>query len=311
MTESLAVQNLYADLHLPLKLSWIAGREGGMRTFAPPDDPIDCTGATTLVSHFNVIRPNQVQVLGGEEVHFLYGLNEAAREDVCRQLFKSESRVIIIAEGETVSSQFIELADHYRMPLLTTPIPSNTLIDDLHYYLGNQLAQHIILHGVFMEVLGIGMLLTGESGVGKSELALELISRGHRLIADDAPEFARVAPDAIQGTCPRMLSDFLEVRGLGVLNIRVMYGDNAIKARKHLRLIIHLATEHLCCTPDRLKVHQHTRNVLGLDIPCIHLPVAPGRNLAVLVEVAIRNHLLCLRGYDAAQDFISHQPILT
>ena len=160
-----------------------------------------------------------------------------------------------------------------------------------------------------MEIISLGVLLTGESGLGKSELALELVTRGHRLIADDAPEFMRIAPDIIVGSCPPILRDFLEVRGLGVLNIREMYGDSSIKFSKYLRLIIHLTAIHsLSKSEDRLASPQHTKNLLELEIPVIQLPVAPGRNLSVLAEAAVRNHLLNLKGYNAADGFIQrHQ----
>jgi HPr kinase/phosphorylase len=160
-----------------------------------------------------------------------------------------------------------------------------------------------------MEVISVGVLITGKSGLGKSELALDLVSRGHRLIADDAPEFARIAPETINGTCPELLRNFLEVRGLGVLNISEMYGDSAIKSNKFLRLIIELMPVklHIPKSEDRLKLLERNTNVLELNIPTISLPVAPGRNLAVLVEAAVRNHLLINNGYNASEDFIERQ----
>jgi HPr kinase/phosphorylase len=193
--------------------------------------------------------------------------------------------------------------------VLRSPRPSDELINILRYFFTNRLAEKTTVHGVFMEVMGIGLLLTGDSNVGKSELALELITRGHRLVADDSPEFSRIAPDILSGTCPAVLQDFLEVRGLGVLNIRAMYGDNAIKGGKYLRLIINLRhqPEQSGEQLDRLQGDIRSRNILGMDIPEIGLPVAPGRNLAVLVEAAVRNHLLRLNGYNAGVDLASKQ----
>ena len=160
-----------------------------------------------------------------------------------------------------------------------------------------------------MEVISVGVLITGQSGLGKSELALDLVSRGHRLIADDAPEFARIAPDTINGTCPELLQNFLEVRGLGVLNIREMYGDSAIKTNKYLSLIIELFPLK-ALTPkneDRIRLTERKTNVLGVNITTISLPVAPGRNLAVLVEAAVRDNLLIKHGYNASEDFVQRQ----
>ncbi len=158
-----------------------------------------------------------------------------------------------------------------------------------------------VWHGDLLDVFGLGVLLIGESGTGKSELALELISRGHRLVADDAPILTRVGPDFIEGRCSPLLHDFLEVRGLGVLNIRRMFGDSAVKPHKRVRLIIHLVRAEDITIPAELRLHgaRHHRNVLGVEVPELSLPIAPGRNLAVLVECAVRDHIQRLNGYCA------------
>ena len=185
---------------------------------------------------------------------------------------------------------------------------------DVGTYLQDQLArtlaQQITLHGVLMEVYSIGVLITGESGTGKSELALELITRGHRLVADDAPEFTLIAPDVIDGTCPEMLRDLLEVRGLGVLNVRDMFGQTAVKPSKYLRLIVHLKPQKLDAPGDamtRLTGDVGYRDVLDVQVPQIVIPVAPGRNIAVLTEAAVRSHMLKTKGLDPAQTFIDRQ----
>ena len=169
--------------------------------------------------------------------------------------------------------------------------------------------QKIILHGVFMEVMQLGVLLSGVSGVGKSELALELLNRGHRLIADDAPEFYLSESGDLQGRCPEPLDDFLEVRGLGVINIRAMFGAAAIAPHADLKLILHLEAmgAKRLSTVDRLRPTRDNKVVLGKEIPRITLPVAPGRNLAILAETALRSHLLALEGYDMAADFSRRQ----
>lgn len=160
-----------------------------------------------------------------------------------------------------------------------------------------------------MDVLGVGVLIMGDSGTGKSELALELVSRGHRLVADDAPEFRKITPDTISGACPLGMTPFLEVRGLGILNVQALFGDSAVKKDKYLRLIVHL--EHMSADKlrviDRLQGDYRIRRVLSVEIPEIRLPVAPGRNLAVLLECAVRNHSLKMQGYNAAEDFCERQ----
>jgi len=303
----LTVQRVYEDLSKRLGLEWLAGQNGAHRSFT---SPATSPGAPSVVGHFNLIHANQAQVLGRPELDYLAQLKKNSYKDACEQLFKSGSVAIFITDGEHPPERFRELAEHYALPILRTPLSSNELINHLRYYFAHKLAERVHLHGVFLEVLSTGVLLTGDSGVGKSELALELITRGHRLIADDAPEFARIAPDVINGTCPPLLQDFLEVRGLGVLNIRAMYGDSVIKTGKYLRLIVHLQRydpTRQDAAEDRLQHLQKTRNVLGVEIPEFTLPVAPGRNLAVLVEAAVRNHLLRLNGYNAAEDLAARQ----
>jgi HPr kinase/phosphorylase len=306
MNELLTVQVLFDNLVTRLHLVWLAGRSGAGRSFTQDST---ARGNPGLIGHFNLIHANQAVVLGRTELTYLANLQTNWRQDAYEQLFDSDPVLILLADECAPPDEFLQLADQYQVPLLKSTLSSNDLINDLRYYFTHKLADRVTLHGVFMEVLSIGVLLTGDSGVGKSELALELITRGHRLVADDAPEFARIAPDIINGACPPLIQDFLEVRGLGVLNIRAMYGDSVIKKGKYLRLIIHLKQVRLsdAAFEDRLKDQQQARNVLGLDIPVFTLPVAPGRNLAVLVEAAVRNHLLRLNGYNAGEDLATRQ----
>lgn len=262
-----------------------------------------------LVGYFNLIHPNQAQILGETELKFFNKADDTILHNLLKQLFQRKSAAIFISDGLQPPEKFREQSLKYNLPIICSSLSSNKLIDHLRYYLTQALAEKKILHGVFMEVISVGVLITGKSGLGKSELALDLVSRGHRLIADDAPEFARIAPETINGTCPELLKNFLEVRGLGVLNISEMYGDSAIKSNKFLRLIIELIPVKMYVpkSEDRLKLLERNTNVLELNIPTISLPVAPGRNLAVLVEAAVRNHLLINNGYNASEDFIERQ----
>ena len=310
-----------------LALEWLAGHAGGERlinvgkqppvkNFAAPQPlaaPSSISENRALIGRLNLISPNLIQVLGVSELSYLAGLGKNSHEDALRQLFESKPAVVIVADKQhaspTLTAELIDHAERSDTPLLASPLSSNAVINHLHYYLTNLLADKVVLHGVFMEVLGIGVLLTGDSGVGKSELALELVSRGNRLIADDSPEFSCIAPDTLNGTCPALLRDFLEVRGLGVLNIRAMFGDSAIKNNKYLRLIIHLKKmgDEEVHNLDRLQGNHGACRILEVDVPQTTLPVAPGRNLAVLAEGAVRNHILSLSGYSAANDFAERQ----
>jgi HPr kinase/phosphorylase len=263
--------------------------------------------AATLVGYFNVIHANQAQIIGKVELSYLQSLGLTERDKVLEKLFGEDSVAIIFSDSSIPPDELKALADKNKVPIFCSPLSSTEVITHLRYFLSQQLADKVIIHGVFMELLSLGVLLTGESGLGKSELALELVSRGHMLVADDAPEFMRIAPNIILGSCPEMLRDFLEVRGLGVLNIREMYGDSSIKLSKYLRLIIHLTSMNNITPEERLSTQVRTKNVLGLDIPVIHLPVAAGRNLSVLAEAAVRNHLLSIKGINAADTFIERQ----
>lgn len=301
MNTLLTVQNLYEENIKRLDLQWVAGRMGAQRNFTRRNS---ASNSTIVVGYFNLIRSAQAQVLGETELKYINNLTGDLLQDACQHLFEEKTIVLIIADNLSPPAAFVELANHHKIALLRSSASSYEVLTSLRYFFTQKLVERTTLHGVFLEVLSMGVLLTGESGTGKSELALELLSRGHRLIADDAPEFARTAPDIIYGSCPPSLQDFLEVRGLGVLNIRAMYGDSVIKHGKYLRLIIHLTpvSSDEALSQDRLQIEHNVRNILGVDIPIFTLPVAPGRNLAVLVEAAVRNHLLRLNGYNASED---------
>lgn len=290
-------------------LEWVDGRE---KSRLRPITDISWGNHPKIVGHFNPIHPNQVQILGAIEIDYLDTLSGAILEDALTSLFSEVTIAVITADGLDVPAKVIKHAGHSNIALLKTGEESNKLVTSLRYRLTGLLSEKITLHGVFMEVISVGVLLTGESSIGKSELALELITRGHRLIADDAPEFARIAPDIISGQSPEILQDLLEVRGLGILNIRHMYGDGAIKNSKYLRLIINLveASSARNTQINRLQSNNRSKNIMGVDITEITLPVAPSRNLAVMVEAAVRNHLVSLRGYDANEEIIRRHQLL-
>lgn len=307
MNTILTANDLFEAQRSPLKLAWIAGHGGQDRLLEGAAAKFP---GMALVGHLNFVHPNRVQVLGSAEIAYLNGLAQNERKKAVHALFSCEtSALVIVANGEEVATDLAEESDRCQMALLASPYPSPQLIDDLQYYLTHALAARITLHGVFMEVQSLGVFLTGESGIGKSELALELLSRNHRLIADDAVEFSRIGPEVLEGRCPEVLCDFLEVRGLGILNVRKMFGETAITLKKKLHLIVRLEElkEHMRAGIDRLQAEQKTQVILGIDIPEVVLYVAPGRNLAVLVEAAARGHILRLRGINPLEDLIKKQ----
>ena len=307
MTTILTANGLFEAQHEPLKLKWLSGHAGRDRLLEPATAKFP---GMALVGHLNFVHPNRVQVLGSAETAYLRKLSVAKRRQAVRDLFScATTAVVVVANGEKVATDLRSASESMKLPLLSSPLPSPKLIDHLQHYLAAALAAHVTLHGVYLEVMGVGVLLTGESGMGKSELALELLSRNHRLIADDAVEFFRTGPDVLLGRSPSILRDFLEVRGLGILNVRAMFGETAVRSEKTLRLIVRLEQlkRRRLGSIDRLQAEQKTRRILDVEIPEVVLYVAPGRNLAVLVEVATRSHILRMRGVNPLDDMVKRQ----
>lgn len=307
MTRSISVAALFEDLSARLRLSWAQPEDGGQTSI---DASEHRAKRPTLVGYLNLIHPNKIQIFGREEILYLDKMAERTRRNTLKRIIELKPTVILVSRGQSVPEDLQLAATKAGVALWTSPLRGHELLTYLQYHLARSLAERITLHGVFLEVYSIGVLLTGASGSGKSELALELITRGHRLIADDAAEFTLIAPDVIDGTCPELLRDCLEVRGLGVLNVRNMFGDTAVKKNKYLRLVLHLALEEEVSTNDpetRLFGNISSRSVLGVEVPQMAIPVAAGRNLAVLVEAAVRNHVLKSGGIDAAKIFVDRQ----
>jgi HPr kinase/phosphorylase len=302
----LNVNELYKQTRRKLKLNWVAGLNGGTNTLT---SETVTKPSLALIGHLNFVHPNRVQVLGCAEMDYLRSLEATEAERAIANLYSTDLAAIIVANGEKVPDTLTAAADSHTIPLFTSPLRSPELMDILSHYLAQAMAETTSLHGVFMEVQGFGALIKGSPAIGKSELALELISRGHRLIADDIVDFYRISPERVEGRCPPLLQDFLEVRGLGILNIRELFGDNSVKPTKPLDLIIQLemadklAPEQL----DRLSIKALQEEVLGVKVSKVHIPIAAGRNIAVLVEVAIRNHMLLLRGVNSTKQFMQRQ----
>jgi HPr kinase/phosphorylase len=309
-TPVVTAQDLFDAQAEPMKLKWLAGRAGAERLLEPATAKYP---GMALVGHLNFVHPNRIQVLGEAEMRYLDRLKKAERAENVRRLFacRTTTAVVVANDGRTPADLKRE-AEAAAMALFTTPLPSPVVIDHLQYYLARALAPRITVHGVYMEVMGMGLLITGESGIGKSELALELLSRGHRLIADDAVEFIRVGPDVLVGQCLHGLSDYLEVRGLGVLDVRMMFGETAVRHKKKLHLIVRLERfkPKQMGKIDRLQATQKTHRILEVEVPQVVLYVAPGRNLAVLVETATRAYILRTWGINPLEEFMKRQQVL-
>lgn len=310
-SRQLSVGQAFDALHDSLQLRWVAGMSASTRLLtrdlAPGERP-------RLLGPLNFNSPNRVQLLGAAEVR-LFSQHATLDADRFEYSLAESCQMLVVTDNLEPPTCVVELAERDNVALMVSELGYSKLHSRMRSSFTDLLAEREIIHGVMMDVHGTGVLITGDASVGKSELALELISRGHILVADDAPEFTRIAPGTIECQCPELLRDFLEVRGLGVLNIALMYGDAHTRNRKILRFIVHLRPvseqdfnkDLADIAGDRISEPSGTRDVLGVNVPERTIPVAPGRNIAVLVEAAVRDQILRAGGYSASADLVEKQ----
>ncbi|AQS51806.1 HPr kinase/phosphorylase [Paenalcaligenes hominis] len=299
----LSIHELVNDNQARLDFQWLAGEQAALTI------GLDAGMASAdLIGHLNLIHPRRIQVLGVEELNYYHKFEPAKRQYYLSELIEGGVPALIVAGISQAPAELIAHCTQHNIPLLNTQHDAAELIDVLRVYLTKRLAPSTLMHGVFLDVLGLGVMITGESGLGKSELALELISRGHGLVADDAVELFRTAPHIIEGQCPPLIQNLLEVRGLGLLDIRTIFGETSVRRKMSLRLIVHLLRSN-ADNFERLPIQQQTQTVLGVEIRQVMLQVAAGRNLAVLVEAAVRNTILTIRGIDTMQEFMQRQAL--
>ncbi|NCV63501.1 MAG: HPr kinase/phosphorylase, partial [Betaproteobacteria bacterium] len=288
-----------------LKWQWIAGLGASERRFDEVAVRAARSGAD-LVGYLNYIHPYRVQILGEREVAYL---TRGTEEDCVRRVSRIvtlEPPVLVLADGQTAPEALYRVCERAQIPMFATPESSAFVIDVLRAYLSKHFADRTTMHGVFMDILGLGVLITGESGLGKSELGLELISRGNGLVADDAVDLFRINQTTIEARCPELLQNLLEVRGIGLLDIQAIFGETAVRRKMRLKLIVHLVRkETLERDYDRLPHEPLTEDVLGIPVRKVVIQVVAGRNIAVLVEAAVRNTILQLRGIDTYEKFVS------
>ena len=300
----ISAEALFEEFRTALHWEWIAGHAHPERHF---DDAAvrDARSAADLVGYLNYIHPNRVQIVGRREVPYLNHANAEVTERRISRIVTLEPPVLICADGQVPPDRLVALCDRADIPLFVTEESAGQVIDVVRGYLAQHFAERTTRHGVFMDILGLGVLLTGESGLGKSELGLELISRGHGLVADDAVDLYRVSQTALEGRCPDLLMNLLEVRGIGLLDIKAIFGETAVRRKMRLKLIVHLVRQATMDRDfERLPYEPLSEDILEVPVRKTVIAVDAGRNLAVLVEAAVRNTILQLRGIDTYAEFI-------
>ncbi len=300
-TRSVTVASLLKSraeaIGLPLEL--LGGAAGLERTISSPH--IQKTGLA-LAGFDAYLQPARILVFGESEVRYLESLDPSSRMNVLAAAFTHDIPCVLVTGGWNPPVELLAASDRYHVPLLRTSVATPAAIAKVAAVLDDELAVRQVIHGVLMDMLGLGVLIIGESGIGKSECALDLVVRGHRLVADDTVEIRRRGETTLIGTCPELTRHHMEIRGLGLINIRDLFGVAAIRTSKRVELVVQLERWDPDRDYDRLGIDELRFDILGLKVPLVRMPVAPGRSLGVLVEVAARNQLLRTRGLNAASD---------
>lgn len=257
-----------------------------------------------MAGYFEFFDAERIQIIGKSEESFLKRFTEEKAEQRLRELFSRKPVAVVICRNLEVSEIYRKIAEEFGVPLLRTPVSTSEFEAALIAFLNVHLAPRITQHGVLVEVFGEGILLLGESGVGKSETAMELVKRGHRLIADDAVEIKKVSSRSLVGSAPENIRHFIELRGIGIINASRLFGAGAVKLTEKIDLVIKMEPWDVNKVYDRMGLENQTHEILDLKIPSLTIPVKPGRNLAVIIEVAAMNNRQKKLGYNAAEDLL-------
>ena len=299
----LSIQEFVESQQGHTSLTWIAGKSGAHRRLGEAE-----RSTVDLVGYLNVVHGDRLGILGPHEIAYFNRLDPGARSRLIDSVIAGNPPALIVTDGMPAPEALRERCDHEGVPLLSSQMAAALVIESLRYFLSRDTTDTTSLHGVMMDVLGMGVLISGDSGLGKSELALELISRGHGLVADDVVEIHRIGPSALDCRCPPLLQGLLEVRGLGLIDIKTVFGETAVRRRMRLKLIVHLVRRSVMEDQyERMPLQELTQDILGVPVRKVVIPVAAGRNLAVLTEAAVRATVLLLRGIDTTREFVERQ----
>lgn len=294
------IRTLLSALRVELGLEILAGRDGLDRRVS--SSSVQKPGLA-LAGFCDMLKPGRLQILGQTEIDYLWSLTPKQRETASSNLLGGSPPVVVVTRGAEVPQQLVMSADAHRIPLLITGLRSSIFVEALHRFLANRLSRVRSIHGVLVDVFGVGVLMVGKSGIGKSESALELVMRGHRLVADDVIDVSKRPPSTIIGSGNELIRHHMEIRGLGIINIKDLFGVSAIRETKRINLVVSLEEWDTGKTYERLGVSNNTHDILGVTLPKVVIPVRPGRSLTTIVEVAARNQLLKIMGHHSAMEF--------
>jgi HPr kinase/phosphorylase len=298
--EAIRVGALLEDNRFDLRLQLLGGRQGLSRRISSAR--IQKPGLV-LAGFTENLHKERVQVFGNTEMSYLATMPRERVSEVVKGFFAQDVACLVVTKGLDVPPELVTAADEAGVPLLRTPHLSSAFIEGVQSWLEDVLTAQTSMHGVLLDVFGVGILLLGKSGIGKSEIALDLIMRGHRLVADDIVDVKRKTQDAVFGAGSDIIKHHMEIRGLGIINIKDLFGVAAIRERKKIEIVLELVEWDPSVEYDRLGVEDRKYRVLDVEIPMLVVPVRPGRNMTTIVEVAARNHLLKLQGHHSAREF--------
>lgn len=297
---SIKISRLLDDTDYDLRLQLIAGDQGLDKKISSSRIQKPGLALTGFTEH---LHPERVQVFGNTEISYLETLSEERQREVLTNLLYQELACIVVTKNLDIPQPLLDACNKAGVTLMKTTLLSSTLIQQIQSFLDEALTAASSLHGVLMDVFGVGILLLGKSGIGKSEIALDLVMRGHRLVADDIVDVTRRKPGTIYGAGNTIIKHHMEIRGLGIINIKDLFGVAAVRDRKKIELVIELVEWDPLQEYDRLGVEEQKFSVVGVEIPLSVVPVRPGRNMTTIIEVAARNHLLKLQGHHSAKEF--------
>lgn len=297
---SIPIIKLLKDTKHRLHLELLAGKQGLAKKITIPR--IQKPGLA-LTGDTSNLHPGRIQIFGRAELAFLESLATARRRSIVKEMCRVDIACIIITRGAMIPKPLLEACRTHGIPLMRTKLLTSTFANRAGRFLEENLAASTCIHGVLLDVFGVGVLMVGKSGIGKSECAMDLVLRGHRLVADDIVNIRKQPPSTLYGTGSEIIKHHMEIRGLGIINIRDLFGISAVRDRKLLEIVVELAEWDPHIEYDRLGIDEQRYTILDVSLPLIQIPVRPGRNISAIIEVAARNHLLKLGGHHSAREF--------